>query len=166
MLGLSPSHQVTGLDSVAPEDRPPLQVVFQSYHLMIALSFLFIGIMVLALVLLLLKRLEKARWMLWILVVSFPLPLIAINMGWMATEVGRQPWIVQDLLRTSDGVSPVVSANEVWVTLGLFAVVYLILFIAWARIFFGIIGKGPEDVAEMVTADKPDPRPVPAGAEG
>ena len=67
-------------------------------------------------------------------------------MGWVATEVGRQPWIVQGLLRTEDGVSPVVSAREVWVTLGLFALVYLVLFIAWARIFFGIIDKGPEDV--------------------
>jgi cytochrome d ubiquinol oxidase subunit I len=166
MLGLSPSHQVTGLDSVAPEDRPPLQLTFQSYHLMIALSFLFIGIMVLALVLHLLKRLEKARWMLWILVLSFPLPLIAINMGWMATEVGRQPWIVQGLLRTEDGVSPVVSAGEVWVTLGLFGLVYLVLFIAWARIFFGIIGKGPDDVADMLEAEKTHSGPVAAGAEG
>jgi cytochrome d ubiquinol oxidase subunit I len=166
MLHLNPDATVAGLDKVAPEDRPPLQVVFQSYHLMIALSFAFIGIMALALLLLLLKRLEKARWMLWILVVSFPLPLIAINMGWLATEVGRQPWIVQGLLRTADGVSPVVSAREVWVTLGLFALVYLILFIAWLRIFLGIIKKGPEDVAEMVTADKPAPRPVAAGVEG
>ena len=104
--------------------------------------------------------------MLWILVLSFPLPLLAINMGWLATEVGRQPWIVQGLLRTEDGVSPVVSAGEVWTTLGLFAVVYLILFIAWARIFFGIIGKGPDDVAEMLEADNPGAKPVPAGAEG
>jgi len=166
MLHLDPDAEVTGLDSVAREDRPPLQLTFQSYHLMIALSFLFIAIMLVALVMQLLKRLENARWMLWILVVSFPLPLLAINMGWMATEVGRQPWIVQGLLRTEDGVSPVVSAGEVWTTLGLFAVVYLILFIAWLRIFLGIIRKGPEDVAEMVAADKPEPKPVTAGVEG
>jgi cytochrome d ubiquinol oxidase subunit I len=166
MLGLDPDHEVTGLSSVPPEDRPPVQLTFQSYHLMIALSFLFIGIMVLALVLHLLKRLEKARWMLWILVLSFPLPLLAINMGWMATEVGRQPWIVQGLLRTEDGVSPVVSASEVWVTLGLFGLVYLILFIAWARIFFGIIGKGPDEVADMLEAEKTHSGPVAVGAEG
>ena len=166
MLHLDPAAEVTGLDSVSPEDRPPLQIVFQSYHLMIALSFAFIGIMLLALVLLLLKRLEKARWMLWILVVSFPLPLLAINMGWVAAEVGRQPWVVQGLLRTSDGVSPVVSAREVWVTLALFALVYLVLFIAWLRIFTGIIRKGPDDVAEMLEADKTNRQPVTAGAEG
>jgi cytochrome d ubiquinol oxidase subunit I len=166
MLGLDPDHEVAGLSSVPPADRPPVQLTFQSYHLMIALSFVLVGVMLLALVLHLLKRLEKARWMLWVLVLSFPLPLLAINLGWMATEVGRQPWIVQGLLRTEDGVSPVVSAGEVWTTLGLFAVVYLVLFIAWARIFFGVIGKGPEDVAEMVAADNAAPRPLAAGEEG
>ncbi|HQG04448.1 MAG TPA: cytochrome ubiquinol oxidase subunit I, partial [Thermoleophilia bacterium] len=103
MLGLDPDHVVTGLASVPATDRPPVQLTFQSYHIMIALSFLFIAIMLVALVLLLLKRLENARWMLWVLVVSFPLPLLAMNMGWMAAEVGRQPWVVQGLLRTEDG---------------------------------------------------------------
>ena len=65
--------------------------------------------MALSLLLLLLKRLEKARWLLWILVVSSP-PHPRFELGWMAAEVGRQPWIVQGLLRTADGVSPVVSA--------------------------------------------------------
>ena len=164
MLDLDTDSTVTGMDSVPAGDTPPVQLTFQSYHLMIALSFLFILIMLVALALQLMKRLENARWMLWLLVVSFPLPLLAINMGWMATEVGRQPWIVQGLLRTSDGVSPVVSASEIWVTLGLFAVVYLVLFIAWVRIFTGIIRKGPEDVAEMLEADKAGPQPVKAEA--
>jgi len=164
MLGLSPSHVVTGLDSVPPADRPPAQIVFQSYHLMIALSFVFIGVMALALLMHVLKRLENARWLLWLLVLCFPLPLIAINMGWAATEVGRQPWVVQGLLRTSDGVSPVVSAGEVWTTLGLFGLIYLILFIAWLRIFLGIIRKGPDDVVEMLQAEKASAQPAPAGA--
>ena len=162
MLGLDPDHEVTGLSSVPPEDRPPGQITFQSYHLMIALSFLFIGIMVVALALRLMGRLEKARWMLWVLVFSFPLPILAMNMGWTATEVGRQPWIVQGLLRTSDGVSPAVSAAEVWTTLGLFALVYAVLFVAWLRIFTGIIGKGPEDVAEMILSEKTGATPVTA----
>src|SRR5674476_1265956 len=100
--------------------------VFASYCRRIARWFLSMGVMLLALVMHFLKRLEKARWMLWLLVVCFPLPIIAMNMGWTATEVGRQPWIVQGLLRTSDGVSPVISAGEVWTTLGLFGLIYLI----------------------------------------
>ncbi len=164
MLHLNPDARVVGLDSVPAADRPPEPIVFQSYHLMIALSFVFIGVMLLALIMHLLKRLEKARWLLWLLVVCFPLPIIAINMGWTATEVGRQPWIVQGLLRTSDGVSPVVSAGEVWTTLGLFGLIYLILFIAWLRIFLGIIREGPDDVVEMLQADKAAGQTAPAGA--
>jgi len=165
MLGLNPAHQVTGLNTVAASDRPPAQITFQSYHLMIALSFAFIGIMLLALILYMLRRLERARWMLWLLVVSFPLPILAMNMGWTATEVGRQPWIVQGLLRTTDGVSPTVSAGEVWATLGLFGLIYLVLFVAWLRIFLGIIRTGPQDVVEMLQADKATAQPTPVNAE-
>jgi len=168
MLGLDPSHTVTGLATVPPEDRPPLQIVFQSYHLMIALSFLFILVALVALVMQILGRLESRRWMLWLLVACVPLPIIAMNLGWTSAEVGRQPWVVQGLLRTSDGVSKAVSASEVWITLGLFAAIYLVLFIAWMRIFLGIIRKGPDDVVEMLAADKgletDHARPAPAGA--
>jgi cytochrome d ubiquinol oxidase subunit I len=172
MLGLDPDHEVTGLSSVAPEDRPPVQLTFQAYHLMIATGFLMIGLLALALIMHALGRLERSRWMLWILVFAVFLPQIAIQMGWAATEVGRQPWIVQGLLRTVDGVSPVVSAAEVGTTLALFALVYLLLFIGWVRVVFGIIRKGPEDVATMlgaapetvpVAADD-GPRPAGAGA--
>ncbi len=173
MLALDPAHEVPGLDQVAVTDRPPAQLTFQSYHLMIALGGLFILVFFVALVMHIYKRLERARWMLIALLVCIPLAELAINMGWMAAEVGRQPWVVQDLMRTSDGVSPLVSAGEIWTTLGLFGVIYLILFIAWIRIFVGMIKKGPEDVAEMLKADKAalDPAettggsaPAPAGA--
>ncbi len=97
-------------------------------------------------------KLEKSRWMLIVLLACIPLAELAINMGWMAAEVGRQPWIVQGLMRTSDGVSPLVSASQIWITLGLFGLIYLVLFIAWLRIFVGIIRKGPEDVADMLKA--------------
>jgi cytochrome d ubiquinol oxidase subunit I len=161
MLGLDPDHVVTGLDSVPPQDRPPLQLTFQSYHIMIALSFVFIAIMLVALAMHLLRRLERARWMLWVLVVSFPLPLLALNMGWMAAEVGRQPWVVQGLLRTSEAVSPTVSTAEVATTLALFALIYAVLFVAWARIFFGLVARGPEEPVEMLAAER-----GPAAAEG
>ncbi len=163
MLGLSPDHEVTGLDSVAATDRPPAQLTFQSYHLMIALGILFILVFLVALLMIILKRLEKARWMLWALIAGIPLSLFAINMGWMAAEVGRQPWVVQGLMRTTDGVSPLVSAGEIWTTLGIFGLIYLVLFIAWLRIFLGIIKKGPEDTVEMLQAEK-GVAPAPAGA--
>jgi cytochrome bd ubiquinol oxidase subunit I len=102
MLGLSPDHEVVGLNSVAAADRPPAQLTFQSYHLMIALGGLFILVFLIALFLHMRDKLEKARWLQWILIACIPLSLLAINMGWMAAEVGRQPWIVQGLMRTTD----------------------------------------------------------------
>jgi cytochrome bd ubiquinol oxidase subunit I len=145
MLGLSPDHVVKGLETAAPQDRPPLQLTFQSYHFMIALSFLFIAVMLLAAFATWRKKIEQWRWLLWLLVLCIPLPIIAAQLGWIATEVGRQPWIVQYLLRTSQGVSPTVSSGEVITTLSIFAVLYLILFIAWLRIFTGIVRKGPQE---------------------
>jgi len=164
MLGLNPDHVVTGLKSVPAADRPPAQITFQSYHLMIALSFLFILVMLIAVVMLALKRLEKARWVLWLLVICSPLPIIAIFLGWVAAEVGRQPWVVQGLLRTSDGVSPLVSSGEVATTFGIFGLIYLVLFIGWARVFFGTIRTGPEEVVDMLTAEKSTAAPAPSGA--
>ncbi len=165
ILGLRTTHTVTGLASVSAQDRPPVQIVFQSYHLMIALSFLFILVALVALAMDLLGRLERRRWMLWLLVICIPLPIIAMNLGWTSAEVGRQPWVVQGLLRTTDGVSPAVSAGEVWLTLGLFGLIYLLLFVAWIRIFLGIIRKGPDDVVEMLAAEKGGEaaKPAPAG---
>jgi len=163
ILHLNPDARITGLDSVPLADRPPVPLVFQSYHLMIMLGGLFVLVLLLALVMHYLKRLENARWLLWILVACIPLALLAINMGWMSAEVGRQPWIVQGLMRTTDGVSPVVSTGEIWTTLGLFGLIYLVLFVAWLRIFIGIMRKGPEDVVEMLESDKVG-APAPAGA--
>jgi cytochrome bd ubiquinol oxidase subunit I len=158
MLGFSPSHVVQGLDQVAAADRPPLQVTFQSYHLMILLAFYFILLMLVSLVFYLWKRrLESMRWLLWLLVISIPFPIIAAEMGWTATEVGRQPWIVQGLLRTSDGVSPVVSTGEIVTTLTIFAVVYLLLFLAWVRIFTRQIAKGPEEIVATEPAATAEP---------
>ena len=163
ILHLNPDAQVTGYTDVPQADRPPIPVTFQSYHLMVALGMLF-GLVLLVTVLMhILKRLENARWLLWALIACIPLSILAINMGWTAAEVGRQPWVVQGLMRTTDGVSPLVSSGQIWTTLGLFGLIYLVLFVAWLRIFVGIIKKGPEDTVEMLEAEK-GIAPAPAGA--
>jgi len=169
MLGLSPNHVVKGLAAVSPQDRPPLQATFQSYHLMIALAFYFVALMLVGLAFYLWKRrIESMRWLLWLLVISIPFPILASELGWMSAEIGRQPWVVQGLLRTSDGVSPVVSTGEIVTTLAIFALVYALLFLAWLRIFTRLIIRGPEEaVASPATltaggspADEPGPRPA------
>jgi cytochrome d ubiquinol oxidase subunit I len=143
----NPSDEVKGLDSVPAADRPPEQVVFQSYHLMVLLAGYFVLLMVAGLFFYWRKRLERMRWLLWLLVVSVPLPIVASELGWVAAEVGRQPWVVQGLLRTSAGVSPVVSLREVVASLAVFALLYLLLFLAWLRIVTRLITRGPDEPA-------------------
>lgn len=88
------------------------------------------------------------KWYLYILVVSVLLPQMANQLGWISAEVGRQPWIVYGLLRTSDALSKVVQADQVLFSLILFAIVYLLLFILFIYLLNEKIKKGPEDIDE------------------
>ncbi len=148
----SPSDAVKGLAAVPASDRPPEQVVFQSYHWMVALGMFFAALMLVALLLNWRGQLQPRRWLLWLLVICLPLPILASELGWMSAEIGRQPWIVYGLMRTSAGVSSVVSRGQIITTLVLFGLVYLLLFVAWLRIVIGIIRKGPETPASSGSA--------------
>jgi cytochrome d ubiquinol oxidase subunit I len=152
----STSDEVKGLSSVPPADRPPIQLTFQTYHLMVLLAGYFVLVMLVALLCARRRRIERMRWLLWVLVVSAPFPIFASELGWISAEVGRQPWIVQGLLRTTDGVSPVVSFREVLATLCGFGVLYTLLFVAWLRIFTRQVGKGPADIAAETASDVVD----------
>jgi cytochrome d ubiquinol oxidase subunit I len=152
MVGKGPNRTVTGLDAFKPADIPPLQVTFQSYHLMVALGMLLVLVGALGLVQWKRGKLESSRWLLWALVFSSPLALLAIESGWTAAEVGRQPWIVYGQLRTLDAVSKVVPAWQIATTLAVFAVIYAVLFVGWARVFFGYVKKGPSALAALTPA--------------
>ena len=98
---------VKGLNEFPKEDWPAVNGVFQSYHLMVSLGMLFIGATGLSLVLLARKKLFTPSWS-WLIKAYIPavaLPVIANQLGWISAERGRQPWIVQGLLRTSEGIS-------------------------------------------------------------
>ena len=82
----------------------------------------------------------------WIFVFSVLLPQIANQIGWITAEVGRQPWIVYGLLRTSEGLSKVVEAGQVWFSLILFILIYIVLFILFIYLLNEKIQHGPEDV--------------------
>ncbi len=144
MLGLSPNTVVQGLNSVPPEDRPPVQILFQTWHLMIGVGFLLAAIMVAGVYLLWRKRLEYSLWYLRVLTYAMPLPVLACILGWMTTEIGRQPWIVQGELRTADAVSTTVGTGHVATTLGIFVAIYALLFFAWLHVVRGIVRKGPQ----------------------
>lgn len=152
LLGGRPSTEVVGLRDFAPADRPPVQLTFQTYHAMIALGVYFAALMFLGLVLWRRGSLDANRAFLRALVWSIPLPIVAIQVGWAAAEVGRQPWIVYGELRTADAVSAVVPAGQVVTSLALFGAVYALLFVGWLRIVLGLVRRGPDESAAAVDA--------------
>jgi cytochrome d ubiquinol oxidase subunit I len=137
--------------------RPPVWLTFQTYHIMVALGFFFIGLTLLALVMRWRGTLFKHRWLMWVFVFAVIGPFIANQFGWVAAEVGRQPWIVYpamvdgqwvDGLRTSDAVSPVLVSQQVLGSIIMFGLIYLLLFAVWIYILNDKIHKGPEPVDE------------------
>ncbi len=143
----SVSAHVQGIQEFPLEDRPPLFLTFISFHNMIALGNLFIALMALAAFRLFTGKIEGDRWLLKALAWAVPLPLLAIQFGWISAEVGRQPWVVYKLLRTHDAVSPAVSAGQIGLSLALFGAMYVALFCAW--LFLMIRKARPAPAAEQ-----------------
>jgi cytochrome d ubiquinol oxidase subunit I len=165
------SAEVLGLDAFRTEDRPPVVVPYVSYHVMVGLGFAFVGLTLLACFLLWRGRLFETRWLLGVFVVAVAGPLAANQLGWVAAEVGRQPWIVQaplaraadgallrdtggtlryveaEGLRTADAVSSVVSAGQVLGSIVLFGLIYLALAALWLFVLDHKIKQGPQDAA-------------------
>jgi cytochrome d ubiquinol oxidase subunit I len=141
----SPDRPITGLNAFAPEDRPPVQPVFQSFHLMVAVGTGLLALSLIGLFYWWRGRLSRARWLLWLLVFSVLGPHLANQLGWVTAEIGRQPWIVHGLMRTEAGVSPSVSAVEVWVSLIMFTAVYVLLFVLFIFLLDRKIKHGPLD---------------------
>jgi cytochrome d ubiquinol oxidase subunit I len=136
---------VRGLDAF-PEDEWPdrIELLYYSYHAMVGLGTVFIVVMGFAAVLLWLGKLYETRWMLWVLMLSVPLPYIANTAGWLTAELGRQPWVIYGLMRTAHGVSPRVVAGNAWFTLLGFMGMYTVLSILWLFLIYEQIERGPE----------------------
>ena len=156
--------QYQGLNSLAQTEKYgdmdvadlPVNLVFQSYHLMVAMYGLIMITAILAVVFSLRGgRIRSMRWLQKLLLVSPLFPFIAIQVGWITAEVGRQPWVVYPSTSGPDGVSLLtnnaisqsVSAPELLMTLALFAAVYVFLFVGWARVISRFIKRGPVDDA-------------------
>jgi len=144
-----------GMNDFAPADVPPIQVVYQTFQWMVIIF----GVMVLVgCVFWFLNRkgiIEKTPWMLTVLVWLWILPELAIQLGWATAEVGRQPWIVWQELRTVDAISKVVPAWQIATTLTIFVVIYALLFVGWWRVVSGLIKKGPVLPADKGTQAAP-----------
>ena len=141
----SGSAMVRGLKSFPPSDRPPVWPVFVSFRLMVGLGLLFILLAFLGWWKARKGRLEASPKFLRIVLWALPLPILAIQAGWIVTEMGRQPWIVYGLMRTSEGVSKAVSAGQVWFSLVGFIVVYGFLGAMDLLLLTKTAKKGPEE---------------------
>jgi len=137
--------EVKGLDAF-PKDQQPdnVPLLYFAYHIMVGLGTIFIAVMVLSVFLLWRGKLYDAKWMLWILMLSAPFPYIANTAGWMTAEIGRQPWLVYGLLRTSEGYSTLVSAGNGLFTLLGFMGMYTVLSILFLFLIYRTINEGPE----------------------
>jgi cytochrome d ubiquinol oxidase subunit I len=135
---------VRGLNEFPERDWPDnIELLYYAFHIMVGLGTIFIGIMALAAVLVPRRRLERNRPVLWILMLAFPFPYIANTAGWVTTELGRQPWLVYGLLRTSEGSSPNVHAGTTLFTLIGFAGLYAVLGVLFLFLIGREIAHGP-----------------------
>jgi len=137
----STSAVVKGLKDFPRDERPPVLLTFISFRSMVGLGFLFI--LLTATGWLLRKKLMQYPLYLKIMLFAIPLPYIAIELGWMVAEVGRQPWIVYGLMKTSDAVSPIAKSQVLTSFIG-FLVLYSILGITNLFLLIKLIRRGPE----------------------
>jgi cytochrome bd ubiquinol oxidase subunit I len=151
--------EVKGLDQFPRENWPEnIPLLFFAYHIMAGLGTIFLAVAALCTFLLWKGRLYRSRVALWALVLLLPFPYIANLAGWLTTELGRQPWLVYGLLRTSEGYSRNVSAGSAWFTLLGYMGMYSVLAISFVFLLQREIAKGP--------AAAPEDHPVLSAARG
>ncbi|QDT01668.1 Cytochrome bd-I ubiquinol oxidase subunit 1 [Rubripirellula lacrimiformis] len=158
MVYNDPTKPVPGMDQIPEDERPPVWLPFQMFHLMVGLGTLMIGVAGLACWFWYRGTLIEKRWLLWA-VVFMPIAAMTANQaGWITAEVGRQPWIVypsvQDGvemmgLKTADGLSESVTAQQVLSSIILFSIIYSLLFAVWVFVLNNKIQHGPESAEEL-----------------
>jgi cytochrome d ubiquinol oxidase subunit I len=129
-----PDGVIQGLNDFPAADRPPLALTFTSFHLMVMLGMLFILLGFIGIMLMRRGTLCTNRAFLTILALAIPLPTLANQLGWITAEVGRQPWVVQGLLRTSDAVSINVSAGEILFSIIGFGLLYALMLVLYLQL--------------------------------
>jgi len=137
--------EIKGLKEFSKEDRPPVLATFLSFRGMAALGMLFMLLALAGYVISKRDRLESNPLFLRIMLYALPLPYIAVQLGWLVAEVGRQPWIVYGVLRTSDAVSKSVTTAQVWTSLIGFTLFYGMLGFIDIYLLAKYSKKGPDD---------------------
>lgn len=154
---------VPGLKSVPASERPPVKNVFFAFRIMVGIGLFMIVSVWVGLFLWWRRRLFNTGWFLKPMSMTWWIGFVAVISGWVVTESGRQPWLVQGILRTADAISPV-SGAQVAATLALFVVVYSVVFSAGIYYINRLIEKGPEAVAIGPSKGVPR-RPISSAAD-
>lgn len=138
------SAEVKGLNDF-PRDQWPtsIELLYYGFHIMVGLGTFFILLMGLSSLQLWRRKLEQTRILLWVLAFAFPFPFIANTAGWMTAELGRQPWLIYGLMRTSEGTSHLVHGGQTVFTLIGFAGIYFVLGVLYLYLMIREVAHGP-----------------------
>lgn len=150
MLTGNVNGEIPGLRDVNADERPPVAVVFWSFRIMVGIGIAMIFTGILAIIMYFRGVLFTNKPLhIWCILMA-PSGFIAVLAGWFVTEVGRQPYTVYGLLRTVDSISPVI-AEQILISLCLFILVYMLIFVAGTYYIIKLIAKGPTAIGEMKT---------------
>jgi cytochrome bd ubiquinol oxidase subunit I len=137
--------RVMGANEFPKDQLPPLWLTFVSFHNMVVLGLYFIGVTLFGVWRVWRGTLFDGRRFLKLLIWSIPLPIFACQLGWMAAEVGRQPWVVYGVLRTADAFSTNLNAAMLWFSMGLFAFIYVVLGSLYIFLLVKKVQHGPDE---------------------
>lgn len=135
--------EIKGLKEWKPDDRPPVLITFWSFRIMVGIGFAMIFTGIVAVILFLRKKLFETTWFQYWCMAMTPSGFVALLTGWFVTEIGRQPYVAYGIIRTSEGISPVIS-EQIAITLLLFIVTYMFVFGAGSFYIIKLIRKGPQ----------------------
>lgn len=147
LISLDPNATVVGLDQFPRDLWPPVEITFYSYHIMILLGFYFIAVSWLGVYLLWRKKVFGSRPYHTAMLASMLLPIVAAEFGWIAAEIGRQPWVVYGLLKTADAASVVVPAGQILFTIVMFVGIYSLLLALLVYLILREVKRGPASLS-------------------
>ncbi len=146
--------KVLGLKEIPRENRPNVFVLFWAFRFMVAIGFIFLLVMIWAVILWRRKKLYENRMFLWTLMAIQPFGFLATELGWVTSEMGRQPWLVYNIMRISEGISPIPAGNVIW-SLSLLLIIFLVIGGSYFFFVFKTLRSGPDLTTPIPLIQRP-----------
>ena len=150
----SPEGKVLGLKEFLRQNRPNVTVLFWAFRGMVGIGFLLFFIVLWAAILWRKRKIFENRTFLWTLLILHPLGFVATELGWIVTEMGRQPWLVYNLMRTEEGISPIPAGNVLW-SLSLFVIIFLTIGASYFYYILVTLRRGPDLASPIPLVQRP-----------